>query len=421
MRTNFVNTGTVDVQAGTLLFDSVGALTHNGVLTIANGATLNLGATAATTHSINTASTTIAGTLQIGGDNFLHFTAPHTLDGSGTFLQSFGQVTGANLTLAPTLKVTFGDGGQSGAATTTAQGATTINSELRLDGGRIFRNEGTVTQIGSVDMNSRRSGLAEAGNGSVTNALGGTWNSTGTNNFLFASNQGGTDNGAGATFTNAGTFNKQGAFTTTVRTNFVNTGTVDVQGGTVQIETAFTNGGIVDVATSTRFTGANIGFTNGAQGIMQGVGTLGVQGTTLVNDGILRPGAQAVGTLTVDGNYTQTSGTLDVQLASLNSTDVLNIQGNANFSGTIKVGSLSNFTPSLNDSFIVALFSGTRTGTFANIDASAFNGVSFTAIYDLHDVKLQVSAISAVPIPAAVWLLGSAFGGLGLVRRRIAA
>jgi hypothetical protein len=63
------------------------------------------------------------------------------------------------------------------------QGSTAISSTgLRLDGGRIFRNEGTLTQTGNVDLNSRVFGIVEAGNGSVTDA--GTWNaSSGTLNF----------------------------------------------------------------------------------------------------------------------------------------------------------------------------------------------------------------------------------------------
>ena len=63
---------------------------------------------------------------------------------------------------------------------TALQGATTISGTgLRLDGGRIFRNEGTVTQSGMLDSNSRRTGVAEAGNGTVLNTAGATWNASG--------------------------------------------------------------------------------------------------------------------------------------------------------------------------------------------------------------------------------------------------
>jgi hypothetical protein len=109
------------------------------------------------------------------------------------------------------------------------QGSANITgTSLYLDGGRIFRNEGTVTQTNAnVDLNWRRSGTAEAGNGTVTNAASGTWNSNATatnSNYILASSQGAGDTGAGAVFTNQGTFNKLGAAITEVRTAFNNTG-----------------------------------------------------------------------------------------------------------------------------------------------------------------------------------------------------
>ena len=125
------------------------------------------------------------------------------------FTQSDGQVAGINnLTITGVAAITLG--GHSGAGTTTVQGTTTISgSGLSLDGGRILRNEGTVTQTNAnVDMNSRRSGAIEAGNGTVVNAAGGTWNSNATvsaSNFILASSQGVGDTGAGAVFTNQGT------------------------------------------------------------------------------------------------------------------------------------------------------------------------------------------------------------------------
>jgi len=226
---SFTGSGTLTVSGGQL---SVTTGSSTGGLTIDSGAALRFAGNSSNTHTINTASTTIEGTLSITGDNFVNFTAAHTMGGSGTFQHSFGQVTGANLTLGPDLVVNITDGGHSGAATTTVQGTTTISGTgLRLDGGRVFRNEGTVIQTGNVDMNSRRSGAVEAGTGSITNAADGIWNSNralGTN-FIFASTQSGGDTGAGATFTNKGTFNKQGAGITDVRVSLVNDGSLNLR------------------------------------------------------------------------------------------------------------------------------------------------------------------------------------------------
>ena len=288
VRTAFNNTGSIDVQAGQLRFDVGGALTHNGTISVASGATLDFGSNGTVTQTINTAATTIAGTLQISGDNFVNFTQAHSIGGTGTFLQNAGQVTGANLTLGPTLAFNITDGGHSGAATTTVQGTGTISGTgLRLDGGRIFRNEGTLTQTNAnVDLNSRRAGSAEAGNGTVTNAAGGIWNSNATataSNFIFASSQGAGDTGAGALFTNQGTFNKLGAFTTEVRTAFNNTGLTDVQAGRLRFTTngtqgtgmLRTSGGILEIQGAST-TGNLFHNTSSADSLVLGANTITV-------------------------------------------------------------------------------------------------------------------------------------------------
>ena len=203
-------------------------------------------------------------------------------------MQNFGQVTGANLTLGPTLTFNITDGGHSGAATTTVQGTGSISGTgLRLDGGRIFRNEGTLTQTNAnVDMNSRRAGTAEAGNGTVVNAVGATWNSNATasaSNFIYASNQGGGDTGAGAVFTNQGTFNKQGAAITEVRTAFNNTGLTDVQAGRLRFTgngtqgtgTLQTSGGILETQGAST-TGNLFHNTNTADSLILGANTITV-------------------------------------------------------------------------------------------------------------------------------------------------
>jgi len=59
---------------------------------------------------------------------------------------------------------------------------------------------------------------------------------------------------------------------------------------------------------------------------------------------------------------------------------------------------------------LVASFTGTQ---FA-FSADDFNDGRFVADGD----EFYISNVSAVPVPAAVWLLGSALGGLGFMRRR---
>jgi hypothetical protein len=165
----------------------------NATFAISSGAL-----TVSNTFSNNSATNVGGGTLTLNGASTM-----------ASLNHTNGQISGTG-TLTITGAANISLGGHSGSGTTIVQGATTISGTgLRLDGGRTFRNEGTVTQTGGIDLNNRVVGATEAGNGSVQNALGATWNSnTGSTILIFASSQGTGDTGAGATFTNAGTFNK---------------------------------------------------------------------------------------------------------------------------------------------------------------------------------------------------------------------
>jgi subtilase-type serine protease len=196
--------------------------------------------------------------------------------------------------------------------------------------------------------------------------------------------------------------------------SFVNSGTVDVQTGTVQVAQNFNNQGNIHVDTGATFgaTGANL--TNYTNGSISGQGTIDPL-ITLINLGVTHPGENGLGTLHVAGNYQQSStGILDIGIGGSSSLGVLDIQGNATWGGALKVTSLGGFMPTIDELFTVALFSGTFTGQFASLDTSAFSGVTFSTIYDSHDVTLKVIAVNAVPLPPALWLFGSALIGMAL-------
>lgn len=58
---------------------------------------------------------------------------------------------------------------------------------------------------------------------------------------------------------------------------------------------------------------------------------------------------------------------------------------------------------------------GSLDGSFANIITPIFGN---NETLHLSFGPNGITAASAVPVPAAVWLLGSALGGLGFYRRR---
>jgi hypothetical protein len=175
----------------------------------------------------------------------LVFNVPHTISGTGTFSQSSGSVSGADLTIASNANLSFGD--HRGPGTTTFQANTLITaSGFRLDGGRVLRNEGTLTwNGGQIVFNDTFNGQSGGpGSGTITNAAGATFIVSGDSaNSIFAVSFGGTDTGADALINNAGTFRKFGASpgsTTTIAVAFQNSGTVQASSGVLTLQQGLT-------------------------------------------------------------------------------------------------------------------------------------------------------------------------------------
>ncbi|WKJ91035.1 hypothetical protein QZJ86_02605 [Methylomonas montana] len=437
--TTFNNTGTVDAQLGSISLSGGG--THSGTLRAAGGAELDL---AGGTHNLNTGTSfDIAGTLGVTSGivnaNVGAAIAGTTRVANGTlnlaqnwqtanFTQSGGTLNGAgNLTV--TGNANFTAGTHSGTGTTTLQGTTTISSNgLDLDAGRVLRNEGTVTwSSGNLNLNATGSG----GSGRIDNASGAVWDSQG-NQQVFATAFGDLNNLAGfPAFNNAGIFRKSGGTsTTTVNTTFNNTGTVDVQLGTVSLSGAatangFTNQGDIQVAANAVFetNSSSRDFTN--QGTLSGNGTFSVAGSgnRLVNSGQIQAGGDnAVGALAIDFGNNSTfrqlaGGVLDFDLASLASFDTISIQGigsSVALSGTLQINSLGGYDPGQSDSFTLMTFNpGSLTGIFDNVVVAGFDpSIHFDVQYLSNSI---VIATSAVPLPGSVWFMLS---GMGLLAAR---
>ncbi len=152
----------------------------------------------------------------------------------------------------------------------------------------------------------------------------------------------------------------------------------------------------------------------------------------LSNSGQVEPGEWpgALGTLTINGDYTQNAdGVLLIEIGGLldGQYDVLDIAGTASLGGTLDV-SLSDsgagvFAPALNDSFDI-LMAESILGDFDSfLLAGLGNGLAWQLDLFADEIGttdvLRLSVVSAVPVPAAVWLFGSGLLALlGLGRRR---
>ena len=95
----------------------------------------------------------------------------------------------------------------------------------------------------------------------------------------------------------------------------------------------------------------------------------------LVNEGgVLAPG-ESVGTTTVDGNYTQAAGTLEIELAALSQCDMLSATGSVTLGGTLDLLSLSGYRPKEADVFAVITADGGFAGDFAEVTSNITLGL----------------------------------------------
>jgi len=356
--TGFVNNGGVlDAQAGASVVFAGGAQFRTGTSFTGAGSVVAIG------------SNGYAGTLT--SSNLVLAGGTHT--GTAVVLQGTTGFTGG--TLSGTWAVA---GGQTLRALT--------GGGKGLDGSAtVLNNQGTLAWNTAEQL-------------VLTNAA--TLNNAGTLNF---SADGAVVYGGGAqgSFTNSGLIVKSGGSGTATigsNINFSNTGTIDVQSGTVALPANFTNAGT-----------------------LKGSGTYLLSGT-LTNSGTVAPGASP-GTLSLSGQYAQTAaGTYAVELQSLGVHDLFDISGTAALGGTLSIACWANCSLAVGDVVTILDSVGDLSGSFANVVLSGFATGAFNVIYDsvADRVQLQVTeaVTSAVPEPGSYALLLAGMGVLGWLARR---
>ncbi|MCP4765042.1 MAG: hypothetical protein GY875_02110 [Gammaproteobacteria bacterium] len=198
-------------------------------------------------------------------------------------------------------------------------------------------------------------------------------------------------------------------------------------GGTlyVGVDGALANTAKADINLSNGGTVKANNIAVGSGGTIAGTGTL--DGNVILNNGTIAIG-NSPGTINIDGNFEMIDGILEIEVAGLGAGDfdVLSITGSADLTGgSIVFSFIDDFLPETGDSFlflealgglnIVDNFDFAYKGvqdTFRMEIAGGVNGLGFLALNDA----------SAVPVPAAVWLFGTALLGLfGFGKRRKAA
>ena len=300
----FNNTGSVQVQSGTLKF-TLGGGTSSGSFDAVSGTTLDFGSG---THTLN------AGTAFTGAGSSRVTGATVTVNGAVSAV-NFGQTAGTlgggdTLTVTGTFGWTGGTMSGSGKTSIAAGGTMTLSGgNTKSLSGRTIDNAGTVNLTGTGQFDLR--------NGGVFNNLSGGVFDAQSDAFIDQ------DLGAAATFNNAGTLKKSGGTgTTTFEPVFNNTGSVQVQSGTLNLTVGGgTSSGSFDAAL-----GTTLDFGSGTHPLDAGATFTGAV-----------PSRVTGGTVTVNGavsavNFGQTGGTLD-------GADTLTVTGTFNWAGGTMGGS----------------------------------------------------------------------------------
>jgi fibronectin-binding autotransporter adhesin len=213
--------------------------------------------------------------------------------------------------------------------------------------------------------------------------------------------------------TASGSFTLEGGALLTTPGAFSNAGSVDIFGSDF-----FGAGGAYTQTAGTTHVDGDLSASavNIDGGVLKGTGTV-IGAVTVTTGGAVSPG-DSPGTLSITGNYIQTSsGILDLEFAGpgAGQFDVLNIGGSSSLSGTLDLVGLAGFTPFNGETFGVMNFAS-RTGTFSTVNGLDLgSGYRFHVQYNPGNVTLEVT--SATPEPGSWAMLAIGLGVIGLTRR----
>ena len=398
--------------------------------------------TDSTTNTLTGGTYNVTGTLQFNGANIVANAANITLTGSSS--QIINQTTGNGL---------------ANFAINNAGASFTIN------GGRNFTTAGNFTNSGTLTVGASNSKFKVNGNltnfNSTTGTLtGGTYALTGTLQFNGANIK---NNAANITLTGSSakiTNQTSGNGLANLAAN-MSSGKFTVTGGQALSDgaTVLSNSGSLTVGKSSKLTltaatGAykQTGGTTTVDGTLTAPGGITFSGGSVFGNGGTFSGkttlsggtfnigdvAKTAGVESITGAYTQSSGGLNIDIGGTTvgtKFDQLNIAGAAALNGTLNLGLLNGFVPTLGATFDIMNFASHGTSTFSKITGTAINGSEhFSVIYSAKNVTVDVvkgpgpvlsngllahGSPSPVPEPGTLLLLGTGLLGLAaFVRRR---
>ena len=160
-------------------------------------------------------------------------------------------------------------------------------------------------------------------------------------------------------------------------------------------------------------------------GVLTGNGGT-IAANVIVDGGSVAPG-DSPGSMTIDGDLTVNRGMLDFEIAGLmtDQFDQLFVAGDAIFAdgAEISVSFIDGFGPEIGDMFELLRVEGLNTLPLAMVDFTvnglrAGLGFDFVVNGDGSLIGSVIARTSEVPVPAGVWLMGTALAGLRLAKRK---
>ncbi len=376
------------IRAGNVTTESGSIVNVNGIYDVARQTTLN-----GNTMNFTPASTVLSlgDSLEVGGGT-VNLNCDEAID-----VQTF-RLRGGTVNFNTGQTVTVGQLDQTGgflsgadevrasgpstwtAATMIGAGRTVFENDVAMSGALGLRDSRAVRSLQTASYAGQNTSLNMSGTGGFENA--GTFDAV--SDGLFG--------GSGsARFTNTGTFLKRGAGTLQCEVAFHNSGTVELQTGTLEqlyLDRVYTQDAGVTRLNGGQLRSARLDLQGG---VLTGTGTLTVSVSN--NGGIVRPGLSA-GILSIVGSYTQRqSAALEIELNGAEPAaayDVLNITGSAELDGVLQLELDPAFSPTLGQTFTVMTF-GSRIGRFSRVVGLNIGpGLRFDVVYSSMDITLVV-------------------------------
>ena len=369
---DWINNGVIEGLSGSSL--SITNWTNNGTITEDGGGTASLGGSWINNNTLGVSGSS---SLNLSGSGTWAATATALTTDAASTVQFFGSITANGGTLD------FGGGGLLHLfGGTLINGVLTMEADSRLELSGGILNNFTITNHGAATWTS----------GNVTLINGSAFNNAGT----FDDQTDGTfgsDDFVCPTFTNSGTFIKSGGTgVTQMKTDFLNSGLVEIQQGILNIGCGYVQTGGSTVVTGGAITGP-VEFQGGSiEGPITG---------DVINSGEVSIPPSTTPTTT--SSYTQSGlGSLTEQIGgTIPGIEYGQIQvtGNVNLAGNLYVSLIHEFRPHLNDEFLIInkLSSGPITGWFSGLPegSTVWAGVyGFEISYvggDGNDVTLNVT------------------------------